>query len=49
MTSEIRVPIVDDSEGVRRSLRELLPLSAAVEVVGEREDGRLRWGQTGSW
>ena len=36
----MRVLIVDDSEEVRRSLRELLPLSAPVEIVGEAEDGR---------
>ncbi len=40
MAAKIRVLIVDDSEEVRRSLEALLPLAAAVEVVGLAGNGR---------
>ena len=36
----IRILIVDDVPQVRRELRTLLPLLAAIEVVGEAENGQ---------
>ncbi len=36
----IRILIVDDVPQVRRELRTLLPLLAAIEIVGEAENGQ---------
>jgi two-component system response regulator DesR len=38
--SKLRVLIADDRQHVRQELRAILPLAAAVEVVGEAADGR---------
>ena len=36
----VRVLLVDDSEPVRRELRQLLELSGEIQVVGEARDGQ---------
>ena len=39
-THAVRVLLVDDSEPVRRELRQLLELSGVIQVVGEARDGQ---------